>query len=128
MFRPLRQQRKSIAGVALGVWLFALFVGIAHACGSVEPSFAPAHAAAVNASQHSSDEGMPIGCEQFCKSDIPVITKLPAFGDQPDAQPLIVAVDNVRVVLASPPAYQRAQAAHSRSDVPPFLRFTRLRL
>ena len=128
MFRPFRQQRKTITGVALGVWLFALFVGIAHACGWVEPSIAPVHAVAAKASQHSSDEGTPVGCEQFCKSDIPVVTKLPPLGDQPDAQPLIVAVNNVRVVLASPPAFPLAQAAHSSSDVPPFLRFTRLRL
>ena len=46
VFRPFRQQRKTITGVALGVWLFALFVGIAHACGWVEPSIAPVHAVA----------------------------------------------------------------------------------
>ena len=125
---PFRQQCKTITGVALGVWLFALFVGIAHACGWVEPSIAPVHAVAANASQHSSDEGAPVGCEQFCKSDIPVVTKLPPLGDQPDAQPLIVAVNNVRVVLASPLALRLGQAAHSTSDVPPFLRVTRLRL
>lgn len=128
MFRQFRQVRKTTTGVALGVWLFALFVGSAHACGWVEPSVAPVHAVAANASQHSSDEGAPVGCGQFCKSDIPVVTKLPLLGDQPDAQPLIVAVNNVRVVLASPPAFPLAQAAHSSSDVPPFLRFTRLRL
>lgn len=128
MFRPFRQQRKTITGVALGVWFFALFVGIAHACAWVEPSIAPVHAVATKASQHSSDKGTPAGCEQFCKSDIPVVTKLPPQGDQADAQPLIVAVNDVRVVLASPPAFALAQAAHSSSNVPPFLRFTRLRL
>jgi hypothetical protein len=128
VFRPFRQQRKTITGVALAVWLFALFAGIAHACGWVEPSVAPVHAAAAGASGHSSDEGTPVGCEQFCKSDIPVVTKLPPQGDQPDAQPLIVAVNNLGVVLASPPAFTPVQAAHSSSDVPPFLRFTRLRL
>ena len=128
MFTPIRQQCKTITGVALGVWLFALFVGIAHACGWVEPSSAPVHAVAANASQHSSDEGAPVGCEQFCKSDIPVVTKLPPLADQPDAQPLIVAVNNVRVVRASPLAMRLGQAAHSTSDVPPFLRVTRLRL
>ena len=128
MFRPFRRQRKTITGVALGVWLFALFVGIAHACGWAEPSIAAVHAVAASASQHSSDEGRPAGCEQFCKSDIPVVAKLPSLGDQPDAQPLIVAVKNIRVVLASPPHFPLAQAAHSSSDVSPFLRVTRLRL
>lgn len=128
VLRPFRQQRKTITGVALGAWLFALFAGIAHACGWVEPSIAPVHAVAANASQHSSDEGTPVGCEQFCKSDVPVVTKLPLQGDQPDAQPLIVADNNVRLALASPPAFPLAQAAHSSSGVPPFLRFTRLRL
>ena len=41
MFRPFRQLRKTITGVALGVWLFALFIGIAHGCGWVEPRVAP---------------------------------------------------------------------------------------
>ncbi len=128
MFRPCRQQRKTITGVALGAWLFGAFVGIAHACGWVEPSMAPIHAPAASTSEHSSGEGTPVGCEQFCKADIPVVTKLPPLGDQPDAQPLIFAVNNVRIVLASPPAFRLAPAAHSTSDVPPFLRVTRLRL
>ncbi len=126
--RPFRQQRKTITGVALGVWLFALFVGIAHACGWVEPSIAPVHAVAASASQHSSDEGTPVGCEQFCKSDIPVVTKLPPLGDQPDAQPLIVADRDIGVAVALPPAFQLAPAAHPPPDVTAYLRFAHLRL
>jgi hypothetical protein len=128
VLRPFRHLRKTITGIALGVWLFALFVGIAHGCGWVGPSIAPVHAVAANESHHSPDEGAPAGCEQFCKADIPVLTKLPLLGDQADQQPLIVAVSYGRVVLASPPASPPAQAAHSSSDVPTFLHFTRLRL
>jgi hypothetical protein len=128
VFGSIRKLRKVFTGVALGVWLFALFVGIAHACGWVEPGMSPVHAAAASTSGHSSDEGAPVGCEQFCKADVPVVTKVPPQGDQPDTQPLIVAVNNVRAVLASSPAFRLAQAAHSSADVPPFLRVTRLRL
>ena len=128
VYRPFHQLRKTTTGIALGVWLFALFVGVVHACGWVEPSMVPAPAFAADAGQRCPDEGTSGGCAQFCKLDIPVVTKLPPLGEHPDAQPLIVAVDSVHVVLASPSAFPLARGAHSSSEVPPFLRFTRLRL
>ena len=122
------RQRRTITGVALAMWLFALFAGIAHACGWVEQSAVPAHAVAANSSEHRIDRGTPVGCEQFCKSDIPVVTKLSPIGDEPNAQPLIVAVNGLHVVPALPPPFGLAHAAYPSSDVPPFLRFAHLRL
>ncbi len=128
VFRSFRQQRKTITGVALGMWLFALFAGIAHACGWAEPGMAPVHAVTASASEQSSDEGIPVGCEQFCKSDIPVVTKPPSLGDQPDAQPLIVAARGFDVAVAPPPVLQLVPAVHPPPDVAAFLRFAHLRL
>ncbi len=128
MFRPFRQQRKTITGVALGVWLFALFVGIANGCGWVEPNMAPVHVVAASTSEQHSDEGAPVGCEQFCKADIPIVTKLSPLGDQPDAQPLIVVVRDISVAAAPPPVLQLALAARPPPDVTAYLRFAHLRL
>ncbi len=128
MVGPTVRQRRTIIGVALAMWLFALFVGIAHACGWVERGPAPAHAAAANSSEHRTDGGTPVGCEQFCKTDLPLVSKLPFIGDQPDGQPLIVGVEKVRIILALPPPFGVAHAAYPSSDVPPFLRFNHLRL
>lgn len=126
VFRSSRQQRQAVTGVLL-VWLFALFAGIAHAC-SAPPMPAPLHALAASAGERSSQDASAAGCKQFCKADLPVVTKLPPMDDQPDAQPLIVAVNDVRIVPRSQLAARLAQAAHATSDVPPFLRVTRLRL
>lgn len=128
MLRLFRRRSKVVTGVALAVWLFALFAGIAHACGWDDADDAPVRAFAAGASGHSSDEGTPVGCEQFCKTDVPVVAKLPPTGDAPDAQPLIVADDYRHVFLAIPPAFRLARAAHSTSDVPQYLRFAHLRL
>lgn len=124
----LRKQRKILAGLALGVWFFALSVGISHACGWGEsgPTRTPAIASCAN--EHSSDAGTPAGCEEFCNTDMPVVTTLPAFGDRPDTQPLIVAIGSVQVDRGFPPAFRPTYAEHSYSDVPAFLRFTHLRL
>ena len=128
MFRSFRQQRKTITSFALVVWLFALFVGIAHACGLDEPTTASPDAAAASPSGGPSDTGTPDGCEQFCKANVPMVTKLPYLGDQPDAQPLIVADRDIGVAVALPPAFQLAPAAHPSPDVTAYIRFAHLRL
>ena len=128
MSRLHARQSKTITGLALGVWLFALLVGIGHACNLGELGMPPGQHTIASASAGSTDDGMPAGCAQFCASDVPVVTKLPLLGDPPDVQPLIVAVNAFHVVATSPPAFQRAPVARPPSDVPPFLRFTRLRL
>jgi len=128
VFRSFRQQRKTITSFALVVWLFALFVGIAHACGLDEPGGGLLYAVAASPSERQSDAGTPDDCEQFCKANVPVVTKLPSLGDQSDAQPLIVAVRDIGVAVALPPGFQRAPVAHPPPDVTAYLRFAHLRL
>lgn len=107
-----------------GVCLFVLFVGIAHACAWDDVGGAPAHMVAATASEHPSNEGMPVGCEELCKTDLPVLSELRSIGEQP----LIVEVARVRIVLALPPPSGLAHTAYPSPDVPPFLRFIHLRL
>lgn len=128
MFRSFRQQRKTITSIALVVWLFALFVGIAHACGLDEPTTASPDVVAANPSERPSDTGALNDCEQFCKANVPVVSKLQFLGDQPDAQPLIVADRDIGVAVALPPAFQLAPIAHPPPDVTAYLRFAHLRL
>jgi predicted small lipoprotein YifL len=128
VFRFFRQQRKTITSFALVAWLFALFVGIAHACGLDEPTTAPPDVVAANPGERPADTGTPDACEQFCKTDVPVVSKLQFLGDQPDPQPLIVAVRDLGIAVASPPVLQLAPAAHPHPDAAAFLRFAHLRL
>ncbi len=125
---PFRRQRKTITSFALGVWLFALFIGFAHACGLDEPASVQIHVAAANSGERSLDLGAPDGCEQFCKADMPVVTQIPPLGDQPCSVPLTIAARDIGVAFAFPPASRSAQVAHPPPDVPAFLRFAHLRL
>jgi hypothetical protein len=128
VFTSFRRQRKIITSFALVVWLFALFIGIAHACGLGEPTMAPPDVVVANPSERPADTGTPDACEQFCKTDVPVVSKLQFLGDQPDAPPLIIAVHEIGVAVALPPALRLAPAAHPPPDVAAFLRFAHLRL
>jgi hypothetical protein len=125
-----RQRRKTVTSAMLGAWFFALFVGSTDACGWIEPGAGPLAAVAGNPNEHerSLDANPPGRCEQFCKTWVPIVTKLSAISDQPDAQPLIVPVHAVSVALVLPPALRLAPAVHPPSGVPPFLRFVQLRL
>lgn len=129
MPRPFRRrQRKAITSATLVAWILALFVGIAHACGLNEPSAASPEPVAAIASERAPDTGVPDGCEQFCSTNVPVVSKLPSLGDQPDAQPLIVADRDAGVSVMLPPTSALAQAAHPPPGVAAFLRFAHLRL
>jgi hypothetical protein len=128
VFKSHPRQSRTITGLALGLWLFALLVGIAHACNLGDLGVTRGQRAVMSVSAGSRDGGMLAGCEEFCASNVPVVTKLPLIGDQQEMQPQIVAVNEIHVVIAFPPAFQPAPVAHPPSDVPPFLRFTRLRL
>ena len=128
MFKSYPRQSKTLTGFALGIWLFALFVGVVHACDLTELGMAPGQSGVTSAGAYTFDEGMPADCEQFCKSDVPVASKAPSIGEQSAAQlPIGVAVD-VDIVLALTPAISPSRAAHSPLGVPPILQFTRLRL
>lgn len=128
MLAPFHKQRRIITGIALGVWLFALFAGIAHGCGWAERTSSRVHAGAGCASEGSSDDSMPVGCEQFCETDLPVAKQIPSLDDPLDTTPLIWAVASIPLVLIPPPAVRLAQVAVPASDLPPFRRFSHLRL
>ena len=128
MSKSQPRQSKLAAGFALGVWLFAVFVGVVHACGLGELGATPGHRTVTSASACSACEGMPVGCAQFCASDVPVVGKVPSIGEQSAEQIPIAAATNVHVVIALPPAASLARAARPPSGVPPTLHFTRLRL
>lgn len=128
MSGPFHRQRKTITSLALVAWLFAMFVGFAHACGLNEPTSGQIDVVGANSGERPLDVGAPDGCEQFCDSNVPVVTQLPPMGDQPSAPPLIVAVRNIGIAFVFPPAFRSAQAARPPPDVPAFLRYAHLRL
>ena len=122
------RQTRAVTGLALGAWLFALVVGIAHACSLGELGVTPGERGVTSASACAPGEGTAAGCAEFCKSDVPVVSKVPLIGEHSAAQLPIALATNVHVVLALPPAFLPARPAHSPPGVPPILKFTRLRL
>lgn len=127
MFKWHPRQSRTVTGFALGVWLFALFVGIVHACTLTGLGMTPGQVGVTSVGACTFDEGMPAGCDQFCKN-VPVVSKAPLIGEQSAAQSPLAVATNVHVVLALPPALLPAQVAHPSSGVSPILHFTRLRL
>lgn len=124
----LRRQTKVVTVLTLGAWLFALFVGIANACGWGDCDATSNSAVAATPSKKPSHDGGRVGCEQFCKTDVPVVSKVPDVADQPDLPPLVVTSGTVRLFTPLMPAFRRVQATYSPPDVQQFLRFARLRL
>jgi hypothetical protein len=125
----VRRHRKPLASLFLGVWLFALFAGIASACLTDEAAnTAQMSGMAMAMGQHDGNHAKPPGCEQFCKSDTPLLTKLQLVQDQPAGQPLLVAsVDVLSMPLVARSAAS-AHRAHAPPDVPLLLRTLRLAL
>src|SRR5829696_4421136 len=88
----LRQhRRKVVATVTLGCWLFALFVGVVHACGlDGTLSHPQASITASIADAVQGDDHVVPGCERFCADDVPVLAKVQSTNDQPSVQPLLL--------------------------------------
>jgi hypothetical protein len=125
-----KRRRKVLTPLVLALWLFAIFVGVAHACGLGERF---EHVGAVGmvttSGPDSPDENGSPNCEKFCAEDLPIPAKLKAFHDLPDGQ----------FLLASPSVGGSFQATKVASlprlaarDPPPALaiytRFVRLAL
>jgi hypothetical protein len=72
------------------LWLFALLVSVAHACGLDEAlaNAVPGVAAQVRA--HDGSEAVLPGCEKFCADDSPLLAKLKAVQDPPTGQAVIM--------------------------------------
>jgi hypothetical protein len=125
-----QRHRRFLASAVLGAWVFALFVGIANACGwdgvtSVSHNPIVLAHSVDDAAGHESTSG----CDEFCSNDIPLFSVLKLVQDQPAGQPL--ALDsryNVGVLPISAPALRPAQTAHPPPGVPFLLRTVRLTL
>ena len=130
MTRLLHRHRKSLASTVLGVWLFALFVGIANACSWDGVTAAPHQPAAT---AHAADADMAHdaapGCDDFCSNDVPMVSVLKLVQDPPAGQPLILAAHSEFGVLPiSAFVVRPTRTAHPSPGVPFLLRTVRLTL
>lgn len=124
-----RRRLRNASPLILGLWLFALFVGVANAClpGQTLDAHPAAHAAAPLQSHHGGEDPSP-DCAKLCSDGVPLFAKLQLVQDQPAAQAFLVSValshePAVIGVNATPP-----QLAHPPPDVPVYLRSLRLAL
>ena len=124
-----RSRRRATAPLALALWLFALAMSIAHACGVVdqlEHAGIAKAVSAVAAHREPSDETLP-ACDQFCADDTPLLSKLKAVEDSPAVS--VVAYLRSGVGLLSRPL---SSSALAESSQPPVIavntRFARLAL
>jgi len=126
----LRRKRKIFTSSILGLWLFALCVGIANACswdGVTSVSHHPM--LAVHPVDNAVDHDQAPGCDDFCSNDIPVLGVLKLVQDQPAGQPLALAAHYyVGVLPTSAPVLRLARTTHPPPGVPFSLRTVRLTL
>jgi len=130
MSRLLRRHRKFLTSGVLGLWMFALFVGIANAC-TWDGVTAVPHPPTVAA--HAADDAMDHdtgpGCEEFCSNDLPLLGVLQSAQDTPAGQPLVVATrHDLGFLPISAPVHRLARTAHPSPGVPLSLRIVRLTL
>jgi hypothetical protein len=130
----MHRYRKSLASAVLGLWTFALFVGIANACSWDGVSTVPhlpttaAHAAA-HATSEGADEDTGPGCEEFCSNDVPLLGVLQLVQEPPAGLALLVATHHDFGFLPiSAPELRQARGAHPPPGVPFLLRIVRLTL
>src|SRR6266567_4540036 len=102
-----KRQRKFITPFILALWLFAIVVSVAHACG-LDENFGHADLnTSVNVSGHDGlHNGTCSSCDRFCANDFPVLAKLKAVQDPPTGQALLVpvVVDSFQVAASSVPS------------------------
>jgi hypothetical protein len=126
----LRHHRKFITSGILGLWMFALFVGIANACSWDGVTAAPHHATVVaHASEDIADQNLAPGCDEFCSNDVPMLSVLKLVQDQPPGQPLVLATHyRLGVLPSAAPVLRLAQTTHPPPGVPFSLRIVHLTL
>ena len=129
----LRRHRKFLSATALGLWMFALFVGFANACSwdgvtavnHQPPMATAAHAAVEDAGGHDAAPG----CDEFCSNDIPLLSVLRLAQGPLAGQPLVVAAHyDLGIQPASAPAFRLAWTARPSPGASFFLRIVRLTL
>ncbi|MFO1316036.1 MAG: hypothetical protein U1F58_10555 [Burkholderiales bacterium] len=121
-----RRHRRRLASLFLGAWLFALFVGIAHA--HVVDAQSHATAAVATTGTDSGDDCDTDGCRQFCDNDTPIVAKVKPLQDPPADH--AAAVPTLGIRDAPPPGIPAAAGrhAHPPARVPVILRTLRLAL
>lgn len=126
----LHRHRRLLTSTILGVWMFALFVGIANACSWDGVTAVPHQpTVAAHAVDDVIDHGMAVDCDEFCSNDIPLLSVLQRVQEQPAGHPLVVATHHdLGVLPISAPGLRLARTAHPAPGVPFSLRIVRLTL
>jgi hypothetical protein len=130
MSRLLHRHRKILTSGVLGLWMFALFVGIANACSWDGVTTVPHQPiVATHAVGDAMDDDTAPACEEFCSNDVPLLGVLHLVQDTPAGQPLVIATDNhVGYLPISALIHRLARIAHPTPGVPFSLRIVRLTL
>lgn len=121
------RQRRSIAALLVGAWLFTLFAGMATAC-LPQSSCCSQGDGMVMGAGHDGDEDLLASCLQACNEDIPILAKSKFVYDHHAGAPLLVASIDVLPPPASASAVAAENAAHPPSDIPLLLRTRRFAL
>jgi hypothetical protein len=130
MPRLLHRHRTFLTSTVLGLWMFALFVGIANACCWDGVTAVPHQSTvAAHAVDDAMDDGMASGCEGCCSNDVPLLSVLKLVQEQPAGQPLVIATHHdLGFLPISASVLRSARTAHPPPGVPFSLRSVRLTL
>lgn len=130
MSRLLRRHRQFLTSTILGLWMFALFVGIANACSWDDVMSIPHHPTVMaHTVDGATDGGIAPACDEFCSNDVPMLRVVKLVQVQPAGQPLILAIHQYLGVLPiSTPVLCLARNAHPLRGAPFYLRSVRLTL
>lgn len=125
---PFDRRRGVVAGLMLGTWFFALFVGLAQACDWHAALGDEGAACASSASASSSHESCLSDCDEFCVTNVPVVTRLPLIGGSLESPPLVPRIARADFVREFAPTFLPPGDVRAVSGPPRFLRISRLRL
>lgn len=130
MSRLLHRNRRLLTSGVLGLWVFALFVGIVNACGwDGLTSVAHSPTVVANSTHNAVDHDMAPSCDEFCSNDVPLVSVLGLVQDQSAGQPVVLATHyNLGVPLNSAHVLRLARNAHPPPGVPFSLGTVRLTL
>ena len=132
MIRTLRRRRRALASLVLGLWLFALGVAMAHACGIGSASSFGANYGVSDRQALAEPDSVP-PCDdsvsQLCCREDTLAARLQPLVDAPGGQPVAppVFIDSL-LGGSRPPPSQRAISVLRAIDVPLSIRFVRLTL
>ena len=128
----MRRYRKLLSSTVLGLWAFAMFVGIANACswtGARAVSYHPTLTLAAHAVHDAAADSAVPGCDEFCSNDAPLAGVVKTVPDQPTGHPVVLSPYRyLRVLPISAPVFRVARTAHPPPGVPFSLRIVRLTL